>query len=38
VPSARAFVIGVLAMTPAVVLLSASLVLCSWLRLQWLPG
>jgi hypothetical protein len=37
-PTARAFVLGVLAVTPAVVLLSASFVLCTWLRLQWIPG
>lgn len=38
VPWARMFFIGVLAMTPYMVLVSASFVLSGWLQLQWLPG
>jgi hypothetical protein len=38
VPWARTFFIGVLAMTPYMVLASASFALSGWLQLQWIPG
>jgi hypothetical protein len=38
VPLARRFFIGVLVMTPYVLLASASFVLSVWLQLHWIPG